>query len=489
MALTAAISTTARPASCACLPAGRAALPSVAAAVPAFRRAAPGGAARTRLGAAARPARRQQRRALCVAASVVCPIRALIWDCDGVIVESEEIHRQAYNAAFRHFDVRCPGDDAPVEWSVPFYDDLQNRVGGGKPKMRWYFGQRGWPATSVLGGRAPEGEGEQALVIDTLQDWKTEKYKDIVGSGEVSARPGVVRLMEEAQAAGVPVAVCSAATKAAVEYVLASMLGAERFAGLDLFMAGDDVPAKKPDPMIYKARAREGGGGVLEGEGGVAAQRLGVNPSDCLVVEDSTIGLAAARGAGMRCAITFTHSTARQEFEGAECVLASLDGVRFADLAAGALAGRDDRAAVTAATICWSFCGEGKSSRQMPSGKTKRTGSSRNGKNAVNKRVWEDVRKEGVHDGKHGPMGTLARVELDEDVPGHGRHFCVTCSRYFVTAAAQTAHERTKEHKRRIKELMGARPHNQADADWAAGMGAPDNGPSGAGGSAAAMEG
>ena len=49
------------------------------------------------------------------------------------------------------------------------------------------------------------------------QDWKTDKYKDIVGSGSVAARPGVVRLMDEARAAGVPVAVCSAATKAAVE--------------------------------------------------------------------------------------------------------------------------------------------------------------------------------------------------------------------------------------------------------------------------------
>lgn len=49
-----------------------------------------------------------------------------------------------------------------------------------------------------------------------------------------------------------PVAVCSAATKSAVEFVLGSLLGQERFAGLDLFMAGDDVKEKKPDPTIYK---------------------------------------------------------------------------------------------------------------------------------------------------------------------------------------------------------------------------------------------
>lgn len=53
---------------------------------------------------------------------------------------------------------------------------------------------------------------------------------------------------------------------------------------------------KKPDPKIYN----------------VAAQRLGVDPADCVVVEDSTIGLQAALGAGMRCIITYTPSTKQQ---------------------------------------------------------------------------------------------------------------------------------------------------------------------------------
>lgn len=59
---------------------------------------------------------------------------------------------------------------------------------------------------------------------------------------------------------------------------------------------GDDVDKKKPNPLIYQ----------------VAAQKLGVSPSDCVVVEDSTIGLEAALGAGMRCIITYTPSTKQQ---------------------------------------------------------------------------------------------------------------------------------------------------------------------------------
>lgn len=60
--------------------------------------------------------------------------------------------------------------------------------------------------------------------------------------------------------------------------------------------SGDDVDKKKPDPKIYN----------------VAAQKLGLQPSECLVVEDSTIGLQAALGAGMRCIITYTPSTKQQ---------------------------------------------------------------------------------------------------------------------------------------------------------------------------------
>lgn len=71
---------------------------------------------------------------------------------------------------------------------------------------------------------------------------------------------------------------------------------------------------------------------------------------------------------------------------------------------------------------------------------------------------------------------TLRRAELDEDLPAHGKHYCIACSRYFVTEAALGTHLTTKPHKKRIKELSGAKPHNQTDADWAGGMGAPDNG-------------
>ncbi|GMH40321.1 hypothetical protein BSKO_08225 [Bryopsis sp. KO-2023] len=240
---------------------------------------------------------------------VVSQLKALVFDCDGVIVESEGLHREAYNAAFQEFNISCDGGSSTVIWDVEFYDVLQNQVGGGKPKMRWYFNKHGWPVSSVV-DKSPETEEEQEKLIDTLQDWKSQKYRDLIGSGEVSPRPGVLRLMEEAKSKGLKVAVCSAATKGSVIFTLNNLLGKDRFESLDCFLAGDDVKEKKPSPLIYQ----------------VATQKLGVKPEECVVVEDSAIGLAAAVGAGMRCIITCTGSTKSQDFEGAERVVDDLDG-------------------------------------------------------------------------------------------------------------------------------------------------------------------
>lgn len=236
-----------------------------------------------------------------------------------MILESEHLHRQAYNDAFEHFNVRCPSSSSsgPLNWSLEFYDELQNLIGGGKPKMRWYFKEHGWP-TSTIFDSSPENDDDRAKLIDILQDWKTERYKEIIKSGTVEPRPGVLRLMDEAKAAGKKVAVCSAATKSSVILCLENLIGMERFQGLDCFLAGDDVKEKKPNPSIYIT----------------AAKRLNVLGKDCLVVEDSVIGLLAATGAGMSCVISYTPSTANQDFKEAAAIYPDLSDVRLTDLEA-----------------------------------------------------------------------------------------------------------------------------------------------------------
>ncbi|KAB2617474.1 haloacid dehalogenase-like hydrolase domain-containing protein [Pyrus ussuriensis x Pyrus communis] len=243
-------------------------------------------------------------------------LQALIFDCDGVILESEHLHRQAYNEAFAHFNVRCSSSASqPLNWDLHFYDQLQNQIGGGKPKMRWYFKEHGWPSSTIF-EKPPEDDEGRAKIIDTIQDWKTERYKEIIKSGTVEPRPGVLRLMDEAKASGKKLAVCSAATKSSVILCLENLIGIERFQGLDCFLAGDDVKEKKPDPLIYIT----------------AAKRLGVSEKDCLVVEDSVIGLQAATKAGMSCVITYTSSTAEQDFKDAIAIYPDLSSIRLKDL-------------------------------------------------------------------------------------------------------------------------------------------------------------
>ncbi|KAK8921316.1 hypothetical protein KSP39_PZI020347 [Platanthera zijinensis] len=243
-------------------------------------------------------------------------LQALIFDCDGVILESEHLHRQAYNDAFAHFAIRCSiSSPKPLYWDSDFYDELQNRIGGGKPKMRWYFKENGWPSSSIF-TEPPSTESEREKLIDVIQDWKTERYKEVIKSGTVKPRPGVLRLMDDAKGAGIKLAVCSAATKSSVVLCLENLLGLERFYGLDCFLAGDDIKEKKPSPLIYLT----------------ASEKLKLSGGDCLVVEDSVIGLQAATGAGMPCIITYTSSTANQDFEGAIAMYPDLSNVRLEDL-------------------------------------------------------------------------------------------------------------------------------------------------------------
>lgn len=256
--------------------------------------AAPRGVPLSRARRGAVCARRAARRRPALRASAGAPA-ALILDCDGVIVESEELHRKAYNATWSAFDLG-------FEWSSPFYGELQNAVGGGRAKMQWYFDREGWPARA-------SSETERNALLDELVSAKTAIYLDRISHG-VPARPGITRVIDEALSRGVPVAVASAANRAACHAVLAGTLGEERVGRLAFVLAGDDIARKKPFPDIYAA----------------SVERLGVPGGACVVVEDSLIGVQAAVAAGLAVAVTYTAYTKDQDFTQAAAVFPSLGG-------------------------------------------------------------------------------------------------------------------------------------------------------------------
>jgi HAD superfamily hydrolase (TIGR01509 family) len=232
------------------------------------------------------------------------------------IKNQEELHRRAYNASFDFYGLKIAG--TPLVWSVEYYDILANTVGGGKPKMKFHFGENRWPVgADFFDGAIPNGEDEQNQLVDALQDKKTEFYKEIVAS-TATARPGVLRLMDEAiNDPQIAVGICSAATKAGFEKVVNSVVGPERLSKMDVVMAGDDVVRKKPDPLIYN----------------LAREVLNLPASKCVVIEDSMVGLRAALGANMPCIVTPCPSSDVPDFkaEGASAVMDDKRGLGDGD--------------------------------------------------------------------------------------------------------------------------------------------------------------
>jgi len=268
------------------------------------------GRMRTRMGAASRG------RSVAMASGSNGNLEALIFDCDGVILLSEELHRTAYNKAFAEFGIEIEEGEQLV-WTVPIYDLLQNTVGGGKPKMRWYFNKHGWPHQKRDGRPPPESQEDREALVDSLQDFKIEAYKDLIAN-MAETRPGVLRLMKEAREAGILVSVASASAKPSVIFCLNNLLGEEQFGLLDCFLAGSDVTNLKPDPEIYLT----------------AADMLKVDPSKCVVIEDSMVGLNAALGAKMDCVITYHSGTKAEAFEGAKMIVNDLSEIQLSDLVA-----------------------------------------------------------------------------------------------------------------------------------------------------------
>jgi HAD superfamily hydrolase (TIGR01509 family) len=215
---------------------------------------------------------------------------ALLFDCDGVLVDTEKDgHRISFNDTFSEKELG-------VTWDVDLYGELL-KIGGGKERMTAYFNNTKWPEN------APTGEAERKEFIASLHKRKTELFMVLIEKKLLPLRPGVAKLIDQALANGVKVAVCSTSNEKAVSAIVSCLLGPERAKQIQIF-AGDVVPRKKPDPAIY----------VL------AASTLGVEPSSCVVVEDSAIGLAAAKAAGMKCIVTKSGYTADEDFLNADAV-------------------------------------------------------------------------------------------------------------------------------------------------------------------------
>ena len=213
-------------------------------------------------------------------------LEALLFDVDGTLADTEEVHRQAYNAAF---NAAC----LDWEWSPARYLELL-AVCGGKERIRHYMQQQGI-----------ELPADVDTFIADLHASKTEFYVAMMAEGRAPLRPGVERLIREARAAGLRLAIVTTTTPANVSALFKHSFGVHEDDWFEVVAAGGIVPNKKPAPDIYNF--------VLE--------KMGLSAAVCFALEDSANGMNAALAAGIDTLVTVNQYTDTHDFSGAAAVL------------------------------------------------------------------------------------------------------------------------------------------------------------------------
>ena len=215
-------------------------------------------------------------------------LEALLLDVDGTLADTEEVHRQAFNLAFARAGLDWV-------WGQDLYHDLLS-VTGGKERIR-YFLDRDRPDVSL--------PGDADAFIAQLHRSKTEFYVAMLADGTVPLRPGIERLIRDAKAHGLRLAIVTTTSPENVTALFEHSFGDNVADWFDVIAAGGVVLNKKPAPDIYE----------------YALSELGLDAGQCIAIEDSANGLASARAAGVATLITVNRYTEDHDFAGAAVVL------------------------------------------------------------------------------------------------------------------------------------------------------------------------
>jgi HAD superfamily hydrolase (TIGR01509 family) len=216
---------------------------------------------------------------------------ALIFDVDGTLADTEELHRQAFNEAFFSCGVGW-------RWGPALYAELL-AVTGGKERIASYISRQQLPAAE---------RGRLLRLIPQMHAAKTRLYRELVALGHLCPRPGVLRLMKEARKAGVKLAIASTTSPENVESLLVSCFGHDAPRWFSAVATGDIVARKKPAPDIYT----------------LALEMLAMQADRAIAFEDSSLGVRSAKAAGLYTVATPSLWTIGQNFASADLVLTSL---------------------------------------------------------------------------------------------------------------------------------------------------------------------
>jgi HAD superfamily hydrolase (TIGR01509 family) len=218
-------------------------------------------------------------------------LEALIFDLDGTLVDTEELHRRAFNQAFQEFDLGW-------NWGLDLYADLL-AVSGGADRIGHYIDRL---------ALSPAEKVELRRLVPALHRAKTRILGELIAAGTARPRAGVARLLREARAAGLRVGVVASSAAANAWPLLTAALGPDLATGVTALVSAEQVARRKPAPDLYE----------------LALASLRVPAGACVALEDSANGVAAAKAAGLYTVATPSRWTIRQDFARADLLIPSL---------------------------------------------------------------------------------------------------------------------------------------------------------------------
>ncbi|MFN3605013.1 MAG: HAD-IA family hydrolase [Leptonema sp. (in: bacteria)] len=210
-------------------------------------------------------------------------LKAVFFDLDGTLSETEPLHLDCFNYAFKKHNL-------PFHWDPQLYSLLLS-IGGGVERISYYL--------KLISFSLNQED------ILSLHQTKTKCYQEAL-KNPIKLRPGIVRLIQELNQNNILTALVTTSSKTATESFIKSSL--PPFLKFDLILTGDDVQNKKPHPEIYQK----------------ALECLSLNPREVITIEDSRMGLLSAHSNHIKVLITPSHYTKREHFQEAYSVISDL---------------------------------------------------------------------------------------------------------------------------------------------------------------------
>jgi HAD superfamily hydrolase (TIGR01509 family) len=216
-------------------------------------------------------------------------VKALIFDIDGTLAETEEIHRRAFNETFARFDLDW-------NWDCALYGELL-RITGGKERILHY-----------LARYRPDGPPLPEDRVRALHAFKTNRYTERLEEGAITFRPGIVRLIGAAVSTGRRLAIATTTSRANVIALRRHGVPKIDILAFQVIVVGDEVARKKPWPDVYDEALRQ----------------LAIPAAHCVAIEDPANGVLSACRAGIATLVTPSLYMRQDHFSGAFAVMSDL---------------------------------------------------------------------------------------------------------------------------------------------------------------------